>query len=81
MAGCVQVVEMTRQLLVEVTSSESLAVAKTVMDAVVTGVGVMKEGVQVEQVRVVDEAGQLLVLYPSRTDLMTSSDIEVVRPD
>lgn len=85
MAGCVQVVETTRQLLVEVTSSESLAVAKTVMDAVVTGVGVMKEGrgegVQVEQVRVVDEAGQLLVLYPSRTDLVTSSAIEVVRPD
>lgn len=84
MAGCVQVVETTRRLLVEVTSSESLAVAKTVMDAVVTGVGVMEgrgEGVQVEQVRVVDEAGQLLVLYPSRTDLVTSSDIEVVRPD
>lgn len=85
MIGCVQVVETTRQLLLEVTSSESLAVAKMVMDAVVTGVGGMKEGrgegVQVEQVRVVDEAGQLLVLYPSRTDLVASSDIEVVRPD
>lgn len=85
MTGCVQVVETTRQLLLEVTSSESLAVAKMVMDAVVTGVGGMKEGrgegVQVEQVRVVDEAGQLLVLYPSRTDLVASSDIEVVRPD
>lgn len=85
MTGCVQVVETTRQLLLEVTSSESLAVAKMVMDAVVTGVGGMKEGrgegVQVEQVRVVDEAGQLLVLYPSRTDLVASRDIEVVRPD
>lgn len=80
-----QVLETTRELLVEVTSSESLAVAKTVMDALVTGVGTMKdgrgEGLQVEQARVVDEAGQLLVLYPSRTDLVTSSNVEVVRPD
>lgn len=65
----------------EVTSSESLAMAKTVMDALVTGVVVMSEGVKVEQVRVVDKTGQLLVLYPSRTDLVTSTDIEVVRPD
>ena len=71
----------------EVTSSESLAVAKTVMDALVTGVGVMggEEGrggvVTVEQVRVVDEAGQLLVLYPSRTDLLTSTAISVTRPE
>lgn len=80
-----QVLETTREVLVEVTSSESLAVAKTVMDALVTGVGTMTEGrgegVQVEQVRVVDEAGQLLVLYPSRTDLVTSGGVEVVRPD
>ena len=76
-------------MFVEVTSSESLAVAKTVMDALVTGVGVMSGeggrgrggGVTVEQVRVVDEAGQLLVLYPSRTDLLTSTDISVTRPD
>ena len=70
----------------EVTSSESLTTAKTVMDALVTGVVVMSEGggggtVEVEQVKVVDEAGQLLVLYPSRTDLLTSTDIAVSRPD
>ena len=70
----------------EVTSSESLSVAKTVMDALVTGVAGMSEGgrgegVTVEQVKVVDETGQLLVLYPSRTDLLTSNDITVCRPE
>ena len=85
---CLQVAESTTELFVEVTSSESLAAAKTAMDALVTGVVVMGEGgrgeeggVRVEQVRVVDEAGQLLVLYPSRTDLVTSTDVTVVRPD
>ena len=83
-----QVAEDTTELFVEVTSSESLAAAKIVMDALVTGVVVMGEGgrggeggVRVEQVRVVDGAGQLLVLYPSRTDLVTSTDVTVVRPD
>ena len=33
----------------------------------------------VEQVRVVDHAGHLLVLYPSRTDL-TSGKVNVRRP-
>ena len=88
MCGCmsIQVVDTTRELFVEVTSGESLATAKTVMDALVTGVVVMSErqgeegGVVAEQVRVVDEAGQLLVLYPSRIDL-TSSELRVLRPD
>ena len=51
------------------------------MDSLVVGVAsVMSGGVRVEQVRVVDEAGQLLVLYPSRTDLANSTDIRVSRP-
>ena len=33
----------------------------------------------VEQVRVIEEEGQLLVLYPSRTDL-TSDNLDVTRP-
>lgn len=64
------------------TSAENLATAKSVMDALVVGmVGcVGSEGVMcVEQVRVVDEAEQLLVLYPSRTDL-TATEMEVQRP-
>ena len=75
--------ELTSDLLVEVTSSESLLAAKTAMDALVVGLAVMSvsgEGVRVEQVRVIDEAGQLLVLYPSRTDLSNSTDIIVTRP-
>ena len=71
------------------TSSETLLAAKTAMDALVVGVAVMSvegrrgecAGVRVEQVRVVDEAGQLLVLYPSRTDLTNSSEIKLIRPD
>ena len=69
------------------TSSESLAVAKNVMDSLVTGIGVMSdvrtkgEEMIVEQVKVLDEARQLLVLYPSRTDLLTSTNISVIRPD
>ena len=76
-----QVCHSTTQLLVEVTSSESLAAAKTALDSLVVGVAsVMSGGVEVEVVRVVDEAGQLLVLYPSRTDLTNTSDIRVIRP-
>ena len=69
------------------TSSESLAVAKNVMDSLVTGIGVMSDvrakggEMIVEQVKVLDEARQLLVLYPSRTDLLTSTNISVIRPD
>jgi hypothetical protein len=63
-----------------VTSSESLLAAKVAMDSLVVGVAsVMSGGVRVEQVRVVDNAGQLLVLYPSRTDLANSTDIRVSR--
>ena len=66
----------------EVTSSENLATAKAVMDALVEGmvrcVG-GDEGTCVEQVRVVDEAGQVLVLYPSRIDLTTTA-LDVQRP-
>ena len=65
----------------EVTSSESLLAAKTAMDSLVVGVAsVMSGGVRLEQVKVVDESGQLLVLYPSRTDLASSPDVRVTRP-
>ena len=73
-------------MLLEVTSTESLASCKSVMDALVVGmcecgVGVSSEGVMVvEQGRVVEaESGQLLVLYPSKIDL-TSDVITVKRP-
>lgn len=76
----------TSDVLLEVTSTESLASCKSVMDALVVGmcecgVGVSSEGVMVvEQGRVVEaESGQLLVLYPSKIDL-TSDVITVKRP-
>lgn len=51
------------------------------MDSLVVGVAsVMSGGVRLEQVKVVDESGQLLVLYPSRTDLASSPDVRVTRP-
>ena len=71
-------------LLLEVTSVESLAVCKQVMDRLIVGMCegglVGSDGVlSVEQGRVVEEGGQLLVLYPSRTDLSTDT-INVHRP-
>lgn len=66
----------TTDLFLEVTSSDTLATCKSVMDALIyalceAGVGVRDDVVLcVEQVKVL-EAGddRLLVLYPSRTDL------------
>ena len=43
------------------------------------GLGVRRDKMEVEQVRVVDPSGQLLVLYPSRTDL-TDTQFDVIRP-
>ena len=68
------------------TSSDTLATCKSVMDALIyalceAGVGVRDNCVLcVEQVRVV-EAGdsKLLVLYPSRTDL-TEDKFTILRP-
>lgn len=77
----------TTDLFLEVTSSDTLATCKGVMDTLVyalceSGVGVHGDAVLcVEQVRVV-EAGdnsRLLVVYPSRTDL-TDEKYDVVRP-
>ncbi len=71
----------------EVTSSQSLSTCKAVMDALVcemcvSGVGVASDDVmRVEQVRVMEEgSGQLLVLYPSKTDLVNCPSISVARP-
>lgn len=66
------------------TSADSLASCKQVMDALVCGMcemglGVRKDMMSVEQVKVVSDTGQLLVLYPSRTDL-TDTVFDVLRP-
>lgn len=71
----------TTDILVEVTSRESLAAAKLVMEALLEGmVACQCAGMElcVEQVKVM-EAEQLLVLYPSRADL-TSDSLDVRRP-
>lgn len=74
----------TTDLFLEVTSAESLGSCKQVMDALVCGMcerglGMHSGRMQVEQVKVVDPTGQLLVLYPSRTDL-TDTEFEISRP-
>ena len=48
-----------------------------------SGVGVSSDGVmRVEQVKVVEHgSNQLLVMYPSRTDLVDCPSISVERPD
>ena len=74
-------------MFLEVTSSANLATCKSVMDSLVcgmceSGVGVSSDGVmRVEQVKVLDQGKQLLVMYPSRTDLVDCSSISVERPD
>ena len=74
----------TQDLLLEVTSNERLGACKSVMDALlvsmceeelVGGGGVLC----VEQGKVLDAGGQLLVLYPSKTDLC-GTKVEVRRP-
>lgn len=74
----------TTDLFLEVSSRESLGSCKQVMEALVcgmceAGVGVRGDRMQLEQVRVLDETGHVLVLFPSRTDL-TDTSFEVVRP-
>lgn len=68
--------EDTKHMLLEVTGT-NLNTCKKVMDTLVEemfklGMGSQKEGCHVlvvEQVKVVDEEGQLKVVYPSRTDM------------
>lgn len=84
----IQIEATSTDILLEVTSSTNLATCKSVMDSLVSGmcesgVGVSREGVMlVEQVKVVEQnERQLLVLYPSRTDLTDYTTINVARPD
>ncbi len=72
---------MTTDILVEVSSGDTLAATKLVMEAFMEGLvscQCVHGELCVEQVRVVED-GQLLVLYPSRTDL-SSPNLDVIRP-
>lgn len=72
------------EILLEVTSSDSLASCKKVMDSLIAAMccehlySSTHDGLMVEQVKVVDAEGQLLVVYPSRPDLIIDT-IEVKR--
>ena len=79
-----QIDSATVNVFLEVSSGESLATCKSVMDALVCGmcergVGVVDNVLRVEQVRVLDDSDKLLVLYPSRTDLIGKA-YEILRP-
>lgn len=81
----------SKDMLVEVTSSSSLAICKKVMDAFLlecVSLGISPsptnpDGVSafhqlsVEQVKIVDSAGILQVLYPSRSDLIIEGGEQV----
>ena len=66
------------------TSSDSLASCKKVMDSLIAAMccehlqSAATDGLVVEQVKVVDAEGQLLVVYPARPDLNIDT-IEVTR--
>ena len=87
-----QITPNTTNVLVEVTSSRSLQACKTALDSL--ALDMLHAGVDcttseqssfsneilLEQCRVVDETGALLVAYPSRPDLAyNDDDIEVKR--
>jgi hypothetical protein len=66
--------EQTKNIFVEVTSGTKLQVAKTVADTLLTemllaGLGEASSVLVVEQMKLVDSAGHMKVVYPSKTDL------------
>ena len=88
----IQITPSTTNVLVEVTSSRSLQACKTALDSLVlemlhAGVDCASteqssygHEIHLEQCRVVDETGALLVAYPSRPDLAyNDDDIEIKR--
>ena len=88
----IQITPNTTNVLVEVTSSRSLQACKTALDSLVlemlhagvdcvtTEQSSVGHEIHLEQSRVVDETGTLLVAYPSRPDLAyNDDDIEVKR--
>ena len=79
----------TSDLFVEVSSSESQSTCKRIMDKLIyemlaLGLGTELNGdsqaktLYVEQVKVVNEDGQLRVAYPDRLDL-DIKDVDVIR--
>ncbi len=82
--------EKTRDLLLEVTGDSSLDVCKSIMDTLLQrmlelGLGDGSAGdssghkrLTVEQVRIVDQHGQLRVVYPSRTDLQSDAFVTAI---
>ncbi len=85
----VQIEPTTTDVWLEVTSTLNLATCKAAMDTLVcemcvSGVGVASDGVMhVEQVKIMEKGStgeKLLVLYPSRTDLVNCPSISIERP-
>ena len=69
-----------RTVLVEVTSSRTLADCKLVLDTLLSEMVALQGGqLKVVQGRVVGEEGELRVTYPSKTDLVEVRGLSVVR--
>ena len=88
----IQITPSTTNVLVEVTSSRSLQACKAAVDSLAFEMlqagfscGVAEQSsfsheIVLEQCRVIDDTGTLLVAYPSRPDLVyNNDDIEVKR--
>lgn len=68
----------TKDVLVEVTSSSGIGIAKKVADTLLKETILLLEAnLTVQQVKVVDVDGNLKTVYPSRTDLIFDENISI----
>lgn len=65
----------TKEIFVEVTSNESQSLCRTVMDRFIEEIAVNKfsSNLVVEQIKVFQHTGELLIAYPGKLDLQLSS--------
>jgi len=79
-SGDTKISQDTTTVLVEVTSSRTLADCKLVLDTLLSEMVALQGGqLKVVQGRVVGEEGELRVTYPSKTDLVEVRGLSVVR--
>jgi len=79
-SGDTKISQDTTTVLVEVTSSRTLADCKLVLDTLLSEMVALQGGqLRVVQGRVVGQEGELRVTYPSKTDLVEVKGLSVVR--
>ncbi|XP_056638056.1 leucine-rich repeat-containing protein 47-like [Diorhabda sublineata] len=68
----------TTKIFLEVTSSASIHICKTVLSTILKDMVLLFEkDIEVQQVKTVDQSEQLKVVYPSKTDLIFEKDVPI----